>query len=364
VVVDWDRQYIRPVTAWFSSPQVREALGAVLSRPYDTERPGITEAAIERGSPLLMDDITRWPGAEALRRRLEDELPAAQARLTWDFYASSALLACPVQTPDGRMLGVLALSAGAFTEEEVRSAGVLADLAAIALDRSELLGREERRTHEELMLNRAVHELGVSLELDDVYRAIVQQAAHLSGASKVMLTRQEPASRDLMVLHSRGFSERVRKARFVVGEGMIGRVAESGEPYASREVDRSKFLPWVIDEEGIRSFAHVPLSIGTRLFGVLTVADERAGLCDDALPRGSRRSAWRRRARSPTRSTSRASGAWRWRSRAVSCPARCPSSRASTPGSCSSHPATPPAAATSSASGGSRPARWRCWWAT
>jgi serine phosphatase RsbU (regulator of sigma subunit) len=39
----------------------------------------------------------------------------------------------------------------------------------------------------------------------------------------------------------------------------------------------------VIEEEGIRSFAHVPLSIGARLFGVLTVGDERAGLCDDAL---------------------------------------------------------------------------------
>ena len=77
-------EYIRPAAAWFSSPEVREALGAVLSRPYDTERPGITEAAIERGSPLLMDDITRWPGAEALRRRLEDELPAEQARLTWE----------------------------------------------------------------------------------------------------------------------------------------------------------------------------------------------------------------------------------------------------------------------------------------
>ena len=271
------------MTAWFSSPKVREALGAVLDRPYEPERAGITEAAIERGAPLLMSDIERWPGAEAMRSRLEDQLPAAQARLTWEFYVSSALLACPVQTPDGRMLGVLALSSDAFTEEEVRSAGVFADLAGIALDRSDLLGREERRTHEELMLNRAVHELGASLELDDVYRAIVDQAAFLSGASKVMLTRQEPASRDLRVVHARGYSDRVRQARFVVGEGMIGRVAETREPYVSMQVDRHKFLPWVVNEEGIGSFAHVPLSIGARLFGVLTVADERPELCDDAL---------------------------------------------------------------------------------
>jgi GAF domain-containing protein len=271
------------MTAWFASDEVREALGAVLSRPYEPERAGITEAAIERGAPLLMDDITQWPGADALRRRLEEQLPSEQARLTWEFYASSALLACPVQTPDGRMLGVLALSSDAFTLDQVRSAGVFADLAGVALDRSELLGREERRTHEELMLNRAVHALGASLELDNVYRTIVEQAAFLSGASKVMLTRQEPASRDLRVLHARGFSERVQQARFVVGEGMIGRVAATGKPYASREIDRANFLPWVIEHECIGSFAHVPLSLGPRLFGVLTVADERPGFCDDAL---------------------------------------------------------------------------------
>ena len=50
----------------------------MLSRPYDTERPGITEAAIERGAPLLMDDITQWPGADALRRRLDEQLPPSR----------------------------------------------------------------------------------------------------------------------------------------------------------------------------------------------------------------------------------------------------------------------------------------------
>jgi serine phosphatase RsbU (regulator of sigma subunit) len=71
--------------------------------------------------------------------------------------------------------------------------------------------------------------------------------------------------------------------RFSIGEGMIGRVAETGEPYVSREADRDQFLEWMVAEEGTRSFAHVPLSIGPRLFGVLTVADERPGVYDDAL---------------------------------------------------------------------------------
>ena len=282
-MVDWEERYIRPAAAWFSTPAVAEAFGAVLSRPYDPERAGITEGAIERRAPLLVAGIEEWPGAAALRARLYDQLPTEQAEGTWQWYRASSLLSLPVHAPDGRILGVLAMSSSGFSEEDLRGAEVFANLAGIALDRSELLHREERRAHDELLLNRAVQELGASLELDDVYRVIVEQGAIVSGMPKVMLTRQEPASRDLRVVASVGACERLRDMRFVVGEGMIGRVAENGEPYASRDADRDLFLPWIVEEEGIQSFAHVPLSIGPRLFGVLTVADSRPGACDQAL---------------------------------------------------------------------------------
>jgi GAF domain-containing protein len=283
LMVDWQERYIRPAAVWFSTPSVAAAFGAVLSRPYDPERAGITEAAIERGAPLLVDSIEDWPGAAGLRRRLEEQLGPEQARLTWEWYAASCLLSVPVSAPGGRMLGVLALSSAAFSDDEVHEAEVFANLAGIALDRSEMLQSEERRAEQENDLNRAMQELGRSLDLADVYRAIVDQAAAVSGLSTVLLTRQEPASRDLRVVESHGASERMRAERFEVGAGMIGHVAETGEPYASREADRDRFLSWIEEEEGLRSFAHVPLSIGPRLFGVLTVADERPAACDDAL---------------------------------------------------------------------------------
>jgi serine phosphatase RsbU (regulator of sigma subunit) len=59
--------------------------------------------------------------------------------------------------------------------------------------------------------------------------------------------------------------------RYAVGEGMLGAVATSGESYVSRSEDRARFLPWV-EEEGVRSFAHVALELGPRRFGVLSVA--------------------------------------------------------------------------------------------
>jgi GAF domain-containing protein len=282
LMVDWDERYIRPAAAWFSTPAVGDAFGAVLSRPYDPERQGITEAAIERRAPLLVSGIEEWPGAPALRERLYEQLPADQAEHTWEWYVASSLLSVPVYAPDGRILGVLAMSSSGFSDDDLRGAEVFANLAGIALDRSELLHREELRSQDELLLNRAVHELGRSLELDEVYRLIVEQAAAVSGMEKVLLTRQEPASRDLHVVHAKNVSDRVRKERYIVGEGMIGRVAETGEPYVSRDTDRDRFLRWAVEEEGFRSFVHIPLSIGRRLFGVLTVGDEHR-VCDDAL---------------------------------------------------------------------------------
>jgi sigma-B regulation protein RsbU (phosphoserine phosphatase) len=58
--------------------------------------------------------------------------------------------------------------------------------------------------------------------------------------------------------------------RYAIAEGMIGAVAGGGEPYVSRAADRTRFLPWVAGE-GVRSFAHVPLELGPRRFGLLTV---------------------------------------------------------------------------------------------
>jgi GAF domain-containing protein len=285
-MVDWERRVIHPAAAWFASSDVRGAFGAVLQRPYEPERAGLTEAAIERREPLLIARIEDWPGAEQLERRLHAQLQREAAQVTWHWYRASSFMACPVKAPDGRMLGVLTLSTTAprrpFGEGDLRTVEVFADLAGVALDRSEMLAREEQRTHEEWLLNRAAREVARSLELDDLYAAIVEQAAILTGAPKVILTRQEPATRDLHVVCGRNASERLRNARFGVGEGMIGRVAQTGEPYLSREEDRAQFLPWVIAEEGVESFAHVPLKLGPRLFGVLTVADVRPGAIDEA----------------------------------------------------------------------------------
>jgi GAF domain-containing protein len=226
---------VRPAAAWFATEEVRQAMAGA-------EPPTVA------GAPLA---VRSWA----------------------------------VRTTGGRSLGELMICsappARPLGEDDFHAMAVFADLAALALERAELLDREERRASTEVLLNEAAHAVTRSLQIRSVYRAIIDQAALLTGATKVLLARVEPATEDLRVVTARGMSARIASARFRSGEGMIGRVARTGEPYLSRAADADQWLTAIVESERIRSFIHVPISLGPRLFGVLSVSDETPDRFDE-----------------------------------------------------------------------------------
>jgi GAF domain-containing protein len=285
VVVDWEERHIRPAAAWFSTQGVRDAFAPLLSRPYEPERAGLTEAVIEQGRALRIARFDDWPGAEALHERLLDRMPPDAAALTWNWYRTSTFVACPVRAPGDRTLGVLTIASNPqrpLTEDDLRVTEVFAELAGLALERSRLVEQEGRRARDEELLNRAAQEVSRSLDVDTVYRTIVDQAALLCGVPKVQLTRHEPATDELLVVAMVGYSERAARARRRIGQGRLGMVAASGEPYLSRTADEPDIAHWLVEHEGIRAFVHVPIKLGPRLFGVLTAAGTERGSCDES----------------------------------------------------------------------------------
>jgi serine phosphatase RsbU (regulator of sigma subunit) len=283
--VDWEERRIRVDASWFESRADREAFAPVLERPYEPERGGVTEAAIERGEPLLVADFERFPGAEGLRARLYEQLDPEAAAQTWERYRASSFISCPVRTAGGRTLGVLTLSASpprpALTAEQLRVTEVFASLAALALERSELLEREARRARTEEVLLAAAQAVSSSLDVERVYDAIVEQAAAITGAPILMLSRLDAATQTLRPVASRGATERLLAHRYAAGEGMIGSAVATGKPYLSRSEDRDRFLPWV-REEGIASFLHMPITLGPRIFGALSVCSPEPDAFDEA----------------------------------------------------------------------------------
>ena len=130
---------------------------------------------------MLIPRVSEWPGAEGLRDRLSEHLDDQLAELAWDFYSTASFISAPVRTAGGRTFGVLAISSNpplrALDADDLRSIEVFARLAALALERSELLEREAGLRREEGMLNRALQAVAASIDIDAVYRAIAEQAA-------------------------------------------------------------------------------------------------------------------------------------------------------------------------------------------
>ena len=246
-------------------------------------------------------------GAERLRERLADGLGAERAATTWAWYRNASFMACPVRTAAGSTLGVLVISthppAPPLRRKDLRTVEAFASLAALALERSQLLDAQARRTREEKLLNAAWHAVAASLDLDVVYRAIVAQARALTDADRILLARFDLAAEELRGVASHGLAGPAGRVRFRLGEGMAGRAAQTGVPAVSCASDSG----WVIEGEPAGSSLHVPIILAGRLFGVprrgargaRPPRGRRPAAPGRACPRGRRRD--RQRARLPAR---------------------------------------------------------------
>ena len=271
LVVDREQSHIHPAASWFESDAVRDAFVPVLDRPYEPERPGVTEAAIEGGAPVLIERISDWPAAARLEERLHDSLAPDVAPRLWDWYSSSSFLSVPVRTGDGRILGVLAMARSlpqpAFDAEEMRAARVLADLAALALERSELLDREERRARDEEALNK-----------------------RLAAGRALARPRRLAAT----ICAQGGAAERRRRDAAGAGRSRAARCC-ARSPAAARPSPLPDCTGSGSGEIGPRGAdgrarprgaeAHVPIVIGPRVFGVMSATAGEDGFADGGLGR-------------------------------------------------------------------------------
>src|SRR5215211_2619044 len=138
--VDPQRSWLEPVADWFASAELRAAIEPTRGRRFDRER------------PLLLPRVEAWEAATDLRRAALEALGAERSEQVWEAYRAASVIACPVRTALGRPLGVLVVASldpdRPLGRPELQTVEVLADLAALALERAELLEAEARRARE------------------------------------------------------------------------------------------------------------------------------------------------------------------------------------------------------------------------
>ncbi len=256
VVVDTARSQVTPAATWFASPVVEQAVVPGLTHSYDDSLPGLVEATLERGRALFLPRVGDWEAAPRLRARLErDGGGLERTAQVWEAYGSASVIACPVRTPLGRALGVLGVASldpgRPFTRADLDTMEVMADLAALALERSELLAAEAARTRDEALLKRAAEDTAASLETGDVQQQVVRHALGIAGADHAFLSTVQP------------------------GSGRLVSVASAGEDLAAAAPDPHLMSAAAGTRtaqrgDGSNPSLHVPIALGPRLFGVLS----------------------------------------------------------------------------------------------
>ena len=219
--------------------------------------------------------------AERLKWRFKNP-DAFEERLRWLYDHPAEIGRDEVETVEGRTLE-------RFTAPVVDSRGAhlgrvevltdvsearhaLAEAHRLAEEKAALLEREERRAQEEVALTRAAHVMASALTRADIHDHMLEQAAQLVGAPKTAVLVVDPQG-DLVPAATRGFSPEAEKRMiFRRGEGMLGRVIASQRAFICNDVDADpRVSRRLVGPEGIRSFMHVPIVLGERLYGLLSV---------------------------------------------------------------------------------------------
>ena len=219
------------------------------------------------GAPVRIDDLS-GPGVPEVSRKVLGERG----------YRSALLV--PLVSRGG-VFGALTLAArrpGAFDDGDVEIAADLARPLASAIEHRRLLDESRRRAEELAALYSTSQLITARLNVASVLDRISRSVTGLIGSTGCGIGLLDASGGRLVHAAAHGFkSDEWRALVLPVGEGIIGRCAETGDAI---RVDDVKTDPLsarrdVDEQEGIRSMLCVPLRVAGALLGVISAFSSR-----------------------------------------------------------------------------------------
>jgi GAF domain-containing protein len=228
-----------------------------------------------RSQSLLLPRVDAWEAAPDLMEAISAHVGKERAQHVWESYRAASVIVCPVRGEFGMPLGALVVA----SLDESRPLGTLdlptvealADLAAMALERTSLLETEGRRSRDELRLKQAAAAVSASLDPAEVYKRVVEHAAAITGGTHALLTRLNARAGELRTAAQVDFSDELAEQLVSLDSGSFREVARTRKPMLRSGPDAGP----------LGCLIHAPIELGPRLYGVLTVGHEDPERFDD-----------------------------------------------------------------------------------
>ncbi|MGH7311677.1 MAG: GAF domain-containing protein, partial [Candidatus Rokuibacteriota bacterium] len=227
---------------------------------------GAVGLAVEQGQPVMTTDVR----GDA-RITLTTEMRTGIERLH-----DRAVLAVPLAVED-RTIGALAIVAEAgrlFTDAETSLVQAFAAQAALSLDSAQLLHESRARQARLETLVEVSRQLSGIQPLEPLLDSIAQACGRLLGSESVGFRLVD--GDDLVVTGTWGDAREIMSVpRLKRGQSLSGLVAETGQPLIVTDpAEDPRLLPAQregILRHGYRAWLGVPVKVGERLAGVLSI---------------------------------------------------------------------------------------------
>ena len=220
---------------------------------------GLTGWAAQAGEPVAVAEAESDPRFKFLPETQETRF--------------QSLLATPLIN-QGRVIGAMNVQTRAhheFSAEEVELVGLIADLAAGALEKAMLYEGMQRQITELSALAEVSETITSPRYLDEMLEVVVEMAARVMNARLCSLVLLDEKTGELVLRATQHLSEAYRdKPALRLGQGIAGRVAQSGRPMTVLDVtaDARYHHADIARQEGLCSLLSVPLAVRERIIGV------------------------------------------------------------------------------------------------
>jgi PAS domain S-box-containing protein len=210
----------------------------------------------ESAEPLIIPSYQEWAGRSA----------------SYTEGTIQAVMAAPLVI-GSRLVGAIASvhsdPTRVFGERDLRRLAMFGPQAAIAIENARLFTAERERAQEQKALLDTMQDLSGELELSKVLHGVLDRAVSLLSVTGGELAVYDEAKKDLSIVASHNMPVDAVGTRMRLGEGAMGRVAETHEPLIIPRYQEWNSRSSQYTQGTIQSVMAAPLMIGSRLVGAI-----------------------------------------------------------------------------------------------
>ena len=180
-----------------------------------------------------------------------------------------------------QLVGVLVVESNrhhAFGTDDFEILRAAAHQAGIAIGRERLLGAERRRADEQEALRATIADLSARLELSDLLQAVLERAIQLLKVShgELAIFHRERDELEIVASYNLGRKD-TTGTRMKVGEGAMGHVALTREPYIIPDYQAWSARSDQYTQSAFHAVMVAPLLMGRQLVGAIAFMDQDTG---------------------------------------------------------------------------------------